>query len=193
MAYEFDHVHLKAADPGAVAQWYVKAFNFKVVSDSVRMWGDRFIRCETPDGAAVNISGARTDEKMGDADASAHWGLEHFGIKVDDLDAEIDKLKEEIEAEVEEKASEIEADIRAEIEAIVDDIVADVEASVEGQVGGVADEVKVEVEAQVNTITAEVEAQLGSVTDELKAEIQLRFDELRVEIDDVKRLIEALR
>ena len=92
MAYEFDHVHLKAADPGAVAQWYVKAFNFTIVSDSVRTWGDRFIRCQTTDGAVVNISGARTDEKMGDADASAHWGLEHFGIKVDDIDAEIQRL-----------------------------------------------------------------------------------------------------
>ena len=101
--------------------------------------------------------------------------------EIDDLDAEIEKLKDEIEAEVEEKASEIEADIRAEIEAIVEEIVADVEKSIETQVGGVADDVKMEVEAQV-----------GTITDELKAEIQLGFDELRVEIDDVKRRVDAL-
>ena len=101
--------------------------------------------------------------------------------EIDDLDAEVEKLKDEIEAEVEEKASEIEADIRAEIEAIVEEIVADVEKSIETQVGGVADDVKVEVEAQV-----------GTITDELKAEIQLGFDELRVEIDDVKRRVDAL-
>ena len=92
MAYEFDHVHLKSADPGATADWYVKAFNFKIVSDAVRTYGDRFVRCETPDGIVVNISGARTDEKMGDGDAGAHWGLEHFGIKVDDINAEIERL-----------------------------------------------------------------------------------------------------
>ena len=92
MGYEFDHVHLKAPDPGVTVEWYVKAFNFKIISDSVRPWGDRFIRCETSDGAIVNISGARTDETMGEADASAHWGLEHFGIKVDDLSGEIDRL-----------------------------------------------------------------------------------------------------
>ena len=92
MAYEFDHVHLKSPDPKETADWYVTAFNFKIVSDTVRVYGDRFIRCETPDGIVVNISGARTDEKMGDADASAHWGLEHFGIKVDDIDAEIQRL-----------------------------------------------------------------------------------------------------
>ena len=92
MGYEFDHVHLKAPDPGVTSEWYVKAFNFKVISDSVRPWGDRFVRCQTSDGAVVNISGARTGEKMGEADAGAHWGLEHFGIKVDDLNAEIERL-----------------------------------------------------------------------------------------------------
>ena len=33
MAYEFDHIHLKSADPGATADWYVKAFNFKIISN----------------------------------------------------------------------------------------------------------------------------------------------------------------
>ncbi len=92
MAYEFDHVHLKAVDPAAVADWYVRAFGFKIERDFVRPTGDRFLRCQTTDGSIINISGARTDERMGDSDASAHWGLEHFGIKVDDVDAEIPRL-----------------------------------------------------------------------------------------------------
>ena len=92
MTYEFDHVHLKAPDPKATADWYVDAFGFKIISDAVRPWGDRFIRCETSDGAVVNISGARTDEKMGDSDASAHFGLEHMGIKVEDMEAEVERL-----------------------------------------------------------------------------------------------------
>jgi len=92
MGYAFDHVHLKAPDPGKTAQWFVKAFNFKIASDAVRPWGDRFIRCETEDGSVVNISGARNSEKMGPGDASAHWGLEHFGIKVDDMVAELERL-----------------------------------------------------------------------------------------------------
>ena len=92
MAYEFDHVHLKAPEPKTTADWYVKAFNFRIVSDAARPSGDRFIRCETPDGTRVNISGARTAEKMGDGDAGAHWGVEHFGIKVDDIEFEIERL-----------------------------------------------------------------------------------------------------
>lgn len=94
MGYAFNHVHLKAPDPEKTANWCVKAFNFKIVSDTVRLWGDRFIRCETPDGIVVNISGARTNERMGPGDASAHWGLEHFGITIDDLDMEIKRLTE---------------------------------------------------------------------------------------------------
>ena len=31
---------------------------------------------------------------MGDGSASVHWGLEHFGIEVDDIDAQIKRLKD---------------------------------------------------------------------------------------------------
>ena len=93
MAYRFHHVHIKAPDPGRTANWYVEAFGFQIVSDRVRVGGDRFIQCKTPDGIGVNISGARTNETLGAADASAHWGLEHFCLGVDDLDTEIERLK----------------------------------------------------------------------------------------------------
>lgn len=94
MGYEFNHVHLKAPDPEKTAAWYVKAFNLTIVGDTVRESGDRFIRCDTPDGIRFNISGARTDEKMGTGDATAHYGLEHFGITVDDIMTEIKRLQE---------------------------------------------------------------------------------------------------
>ena len=92
MAYEFNHVHLKSPDPETTANWYVNAFNFRIVNDTVRVFGDRFIQCNTSDGTTVNISGARTNERLGDGDATAHWGLEHFGVNVDDMDAEIQRL-----------------------------------------------------------------------------------------------------
>ena len=93
MAYEFNHVHIKAEDPEKTANWYVRAFNFEILSDTVRVYGDRFIRCQTSDGTAINISSERTDEHMGGGDATVHWGIEHFGINVDDMDAEIVRLK----------------------------------------------------------------------------------------------------
>ncbi|MBM3945759.1 MAG: VOC family protein, partial [SAR202 cluster bacterium] len=82
MNYAFNHVHLKSSDPKKTADWYVKAFNFKIVSDAVRIYGDRFIACDTVDGRRVNISAARTGEKLGKGDYKAHIGIEHFGITV---------------------------------------------------------------------------------------------------------------
>ena len=94
VAYNFEHVHLKAPDPEKTANWYVKAFNFEIFSDrGVRPTGDRFIECKTEDGVIVRISGARTGEEMGKGDADVHFGLEHFGITVDDMDAELERLQ----------------------------------------------------------------------------------------------------
>ena len=93
MAYAFHHVHLKAPDPEKTANWYIKAFDFRIVRDQVRVRGDRFIRCEMPDGTVVNITGARIDEQMGEGNADVHWGLEHFGIRVENVDDEIKRLE----------------------------------------------------------------------------------------------------
>ena len=92
MGYEFNHVHLKAPDPMKTAEWYAEAFDFTIVSDIVRPSGDQFVVTRTPDGVTVNISGARTGESMGDGNADVHWGLEHIGITIDDLDTELERL-----------------------------------------------------------------------------------------------------
>jgi len=95
LTYEFEHIHLKAPDPEKTANWYVKAFNFEIFNDrGVRPTGDRFIECKSEDGTIFRISGARTDEDMGQGDADVHYGLEHFGITVDDMDAELERLIE---------------------------------------------------------------------------------------------------
>jgi catechol 2,3-dioxygenase-like lactoylglutathione lyase family enzyme len=94
MAYRINHIHLKAPDPRQTAEWYASAFGFKIVSDEVRAFGDRFVRCQSEDGGMmVNISGARTGERLGPGDASAHHGLEHFGFDSQDIDADIARLE----------------------------------------------------------------------------------------------------
>jgi catechol 2,3-dioxygenase-like lactoylglutathione lyase family enzyme len=94
MPYKINHIHLKAPDPRKTADWYTKAFNFKIVSDETRVFGDRFVRCQTEDGGMmVNISGARTGEALGGGDASAHHGLEHFGFDSAGLEADITRLE----------------------------------------------------------------------------------------------------
>ena len=94
MPYRINHIHLKAPDPRKTAEWYAKAFAFKIVGDEVRVFGDRFIRCQSEDGGmAINISGARTNEQLGPGDASAHHGLEHFGFDSESLEADIARLE----------------------------------------------------------------------------------------------------
>ena len=70
MAFRINHIHLKASDPRKTADWYVKAFAFKILSDETRVFGDRFVRCQSEDGTPVNISGARTNEQLGPATRS---------------------------------------------------------------------------------------------------------------------------
>jgi len=80
MAYRINHIHLKASDPRRTAEWYVGAFDFKIVNDETRVFGDRFIRCQSVDGGmAVNISGPRTGETLQPGNASAHFGLPNGG------------------------------------------------------------------------------------------------------------------
>ena len=94
MDYRINHIHLKSPDPLKTARWYAQAFGFKIMSDDVRVFGDRFIRCQSEDGGmAVNISGARTGETLGPGDARAHHGLEHFGFDSQDLEADIRRLE----------------------------------------------------------------------------------------------------
>jgi catechol 2,3-dioxygenase-like lactoylglutathione lyase family enzyme len=94
MPFRINHIHLKARDPRKTAEWYVRAFNFKIVGDETRVFGDRFIRCQSEDGGmAVNISGARTGETLGSGDAGAHHGLEHFGLDSQNLEADIARLE----------------------------------------------------------------------------------------------------
>ncbi len=90
MGYRINHIHLKSPDPRKTAEWYVAAFGFQITSDETRVFGDRFVRCKSADGGiAVNISGARTNEKLGPGDSSPHHGLEHFGFDSVDLEADI--------------------------------------------------------------------------------------------------------
>ena len=94
MPFRINHIHLKSPDPRKTAEWYEKAFAFKIVGDETRVFGDRFIRCQSEDGGmAVNISGARTNEKLGAGDANPHHGLEHFGFDSDSLEADIARLE----------------------------------------------------------------------------------------------------
>ena len=92
MPFNVDHIHLKSSDPKKTADWFVEAFNVEIMSDTVRSFGDRFIKTKTEGGLTINISSERAGETLGPADANPHYGLEHFGFDTDDMDADIGRL-----------------------------------------------------------------------------------------------------
>jgi catechol 2,3-dioxygenase-like lactoylglutathione lyase family enzyme len=92
MPYIVNHIHIKSKDPKVTAEWFVSAFNVKIVSDTLRSFGDRFVITETEGGLKINISNERTGETLGPADADAHYGIEHFGFDTVDIKKDIDRL-----------------------------------------------------------------------------------------------------
>ena len=90
--YFYDHVHLIAPDPVKTAEWYEKAFNAKRVSVQQR-----------PDGRTsveLNLSGTRlliistlASDKRADDSPRKYYGLEHWGVRTDNLDEAVKNLK----------------------------------------------------------------------------------------------------
>lgn len=97
MSYIINHIHIKTDDPDKVAEWYVEAFGFEIISRRVRDFSpklmDYFIVTQSENGTRVNISGARANETLPKIGSGVHEGLEHFGITVPDIEKELERLK----------------------------------------------------------------------------------------------------
>ena len=55
MPYNINHIHLKSEDPKSTADWFVKAFNVEIISDTVRHFGDRFIVTKSENDITINM------------------------------------------------------------------------------------------------------------------------------------------
>ena len=94
MPFRINHIHVKSPDPRKAAEWWVEAFGFKVLSDETRPFGDRFVRCQADGGMLLSISNARTGETLAPAGSDgARWGLEHFAIESEGIEADIARLQ----------------------------------------------------------------------------------------------------
>lgn len=92
MPYVINHIHLKADDPQRSAAWWVQAFNFKIIADTLRDDGVRFVTCESENGLRVNISGVPSGETLDRGNAGVHEGIEHFGFDSEDLELDVVRL-----------------------------------------------------------------------------------------------------
>ena len=87
--YWFDHVHLISTDPSKTADLYEKMFGARRVA--TRELADGRIAVDLDlNGAMILIMQPRPKQIAPDA---AQTGLEHFGVRTNDLEAAVNELK----------------------------------------------------------------------------------------------------
>jgi len=89
--YWFDHVHLLSRNPAATADFYEKTFGAKSEGLS-ELPGGRTLASVLLDGASIKITNPRA-EPLGPNTLPDGCGLEHFGLRTDDLEAAVAELK----------------------------------------------------------------------------------------------------
>ena len=87
--YWFDHVHLVSTDPLKTAEFYEKIFGARRVD--VRKLADGRIAADLDlNGAKVLVMQPRAEQMT---HSSAQSGLEHFGVRTDNIEAAVAELK----------------------------------------------------------------------------------------------------
>lgn len=79
--YTYDHIHLRSRDPMATAQYFNEMFDAKVL-ESVQTDGQTRIDLDI-NGLMIFI--AKAGESVPPGPAEPHLGLDHFGLRVDNL------------------------------------------------------------------------------------------------------------
>ena len=94
MPYTINHVHIRAADPSASADWYAEHFGATKVSEREVMPGTVTISMDMGSPVRLNIS----SQVAGSSDEPAvaelnRLGLEHFGFDTADLAGDLERLE----------------------------------------------------------------------------------------------------
>src|SRR6185295_3972184 len=94
--YRFDHVHLRSANPSAIADFFETMFAAEVTRDVYPVGtlypGQQRIRMRVG-GQTVLIAPAHPHDATGAAPTFPYYGLEHMGLTVDNVDAACAELK----------------------------------------------------------------------------------------------------
>ena len=89
--YTYDHIHLRSRDPEATARYYNEMFDAEIL-ESVQSDGGRRIDLDI-NGLTVFIARVSPDDDVPAAPSQPYLGLDHFGLRVDDLDEAAADLK----------------------------------------------------------------------------------------------------
>ncbi|MFC1940938.1 VOC family protein [Chloroflexota bacterium] len=87
--YWFDHVHLISPDPIKTAEFYEKTFGAERGAISELSDGRTSVVLNLS-GVAIRVMSPRTQPLV---PSTSQTGLEHFGIRTDDLEAAVAELK----------------------------------------------------------------------------------------------------
>ena len=91
--YTYDHIHLRSRDPMATAQYYHEMFDAKII-ESVQSDGRKRIDLDI-NGFTVFIARVSADDDIPAAPKEPIMGLDHFGLRVDNLEEAAAKLKQQ--------------------------------------------------------------------------------------------------
>jgi catechol 2,3-dioxygenase-like lactoylglutathione lyase family enzyme len=90
-SYLYDHIHLRSRDPKTTADFYARMFDAQIL-ESVQSDGTPRIDLDL-NGLAVFIARVAQDQAIPEAPAEPYLGLDHFGLRVDNLDETAAELK----------------------------------------------------------------------------------------------------
>ncbi len=89
--YTYDHIHLRTADPEATAEYYRTMFGAEII-ESDQPDGQKLIDLDI-NGLAIFIARVSQGEDVLPGPSDPHLGLDHFGLRVDDLDEAAAELR----------------------------------------------------------------------------------------------------
>ena len=87
--YTYDHIHLRSRKPMETAQYFQRMFDAKII-ESTQSDGQPRVDLDI-NGLTIFIAPA--DENVPKGPTEPHLGLDHFGLRVGDLDDAIAELK----------------------------------------------------------------------------------------------------
>src|SRR5713101_391636 len=89
--YTYDHIHLRTTNPQATIEYYQKMFDATPVS-YVQSNGKPRVDLDL-NGLTIFIAAVPTEATLPTAPSEPYIGLDHLGLRVDDLDAAVAELK----------------------------------------------------------------------------------------------------
>ena len=91
----FHHVHIKSRDPRASARWWADMLGAALLPEIE--FGEMLFAPVEVGGVRINISspGPAASELTDEPPAFPHFGLEHVGLQVGDLDATLARFQEQ--------------------------------------------------------------------------------------------------